>query len=180
LQISSTSQLADGSATITQIYQTKDLVVLGKDGQLSTIPDTDAVHSDDTPEVYRTATGNGTMDETPQRTEPVQPVEIEDEAPKVNLQGTDGFRRGRFMPAGNAIKEGHPEAEAETGTATGAQAEESSSTDDRDLWTEVPKFMVEKEALEQLGHEYEETDNYFYTPGYLQSVGNWWPLPGAV
>ncbi|RCI08667.1 hypothetical protein L249_4664 [Ophiocordyceps polyrhachis-furcata BCC 54312] len=38
----------------------------------------------------------------------------------------------------------------------------------RDLWTEITKDLVVREAIEQLGYEYEETKVHFYIPDYLQ------------
>lgn len=40
-----------------------------------------------------------------------------------------------------------------------------------DMWTEVTKDLVIKEAIEAMGYDYEETDNYFYVMEYLRYVG---------
>ncbi|KAK8230790.1 hypothetical protein HDK90DRAFT_512908 [Phyllosticta capitalensis] len=37
-----------------------------------------------------------------------------------------------------------------------------------DMWTEVTKDLVIKEAIEAMGYDYEETDNYFYVMEYLR------------
>ena len=42
-------------------------------------------------------------------------------------------------------------------------------TKDR-MWTEVTKDLVTKEAIEEMGYEYEETDEFFYVIEYLRYV----------
>ena len=38
------------------------------------------------------------------------------------------------------------------------------------MWTEVTKDLVIKEAVEESGYEYEETDEFFYIMEYLRYV----------
>lgn len=53
----------------------------------------------------------------------------------------------------------------------GAEAAAPSRRRTRDrMWTEVTKDLVIKEAIEEKGYEYEETDQYFYVMEYLQYV----------
>lgn len=40
----------------------------------------------------------------------------------------------------------------------------------RSLWTEITKDLVEKEAIEKLGYDYEETEWFFYVMKYLEYV----------
>ena len=42
-------------------------------------------------------------------------------------------------------------------------------TEDR-MWTEISKDLVTKEAIEQLGYKFEETDDYIYVIEYLRYV----------
>lgn len=44
----------------------------------------------------------------------------------------------------------------------------------KDMWTEVTKDLVIKEAIEELGYEYDETEYYFYVMEYLKYVS---PVP---
>jgi hypothetical protein len=39
-----------------------------------------------------------------------------------------------------------------------------------DVWTEITKDLVVREALEELGYEYEETEYFFYVIEYLRYV----------
>ena len=38
------------------------------------------------------------------------------------------------------------------------------------MWTEVTKDLVIKEAIEQMGYDYEETEFFFYVMEYLKYV----------
>lgn len=40
----------------------------------------------------------------------------------------------------------------------------------RELWTEITKDLVKKEAIETMGYQYEETDEFFYVMDYLRYV----------
>jgi hypothetical protein len=46
-----------------------------------------------------------------------------------------------------------------------------------DLWTEITKDLVNKEAIEQLGYDYEETEFFYYIIQYLRYVSFFSPLP---
>lgn len=41
----------------------------------------------------------------------------------------------------------------------------------RDMWTEVTKDLVVREAIEECGYDYEETELFFYVMQYLKYVG---------
>lgn len=40
----------------------------------------------------------------------------------------------------------------------------------KEMWTEITKDLVIKEAIEEMGYEYEETDMFFYVMKYLRYV----------
>lgn len=40
----------------------------------------------------------------------------------------------------------------------------------KDMWTEVTKDLVAREAIEEMGYEYEEKENFYYVIDYLQYV----------
>ena len=44
------------------------------------------------------------------------------------------------------------------------------------MWTEITKDLVIKEAIEERGYEYEETDDFFYVIEYLKYVSLWHEL----
>ena len=40
----------------------------------------------------------------------------------------------------------------------------------KDMWTEVTKDLVIKEAIEEMGYEFEDTEHFFYVMEYLKYV----------
>lgn len=42
----------------------------------------------------------------------------------------------------------------------------------KEMWTEITKDLVIREAIEELGYEYEETDQFFYVMDYLKYVSD--------
>ena len=42
----------------------------------------------------------------------------------------------------------------------------------RDMWTEITKDLVIREAIEKMGYGFEETENHFYVIEYLQYVSH--------
>jgi len=40
----------------------------------------------------------------------------------------------------------------------------------KDMWTEVTKDLVCKEAIDEMGYDYEETEDFFYVIDYLHYV----------
>lgn len=40
----------------------------------------------------------------------------------------------------------------------------------KDMWTEVTKDLVIKEAIDEMGYEYEENPDFFYIVDYLRYV----------
>ncbi|UKZ47986.1 hypothetical protein TrVGV298_002222 [Trichoderma virens] len=48
------------------------------------------------------------------------------------------------------------------------------STASQEMWTEITKDLVLREAIEELGYEYEETDQFWYVLQYLQYCDNTW------
>lgn len=46
----------------------------------------------------------------------------------------------------------------------------------RDMWTEVTKDLVVREAIDELGYDYEETEQFFYVMQYLKYVSQTMPF----
>lgn len=106
-------------------------------------------------------------------------------AQEITWQRYNGVRRSKFFPDG--ADEGYtgeigrhtplpapipepryspaPAANGEIGKRYG---KERSPTDG--LWTEVTKDLVVKEAIQEMGYEYEETDDFYYIISYLRYV----------
>lgn len=70
---------------------------------------------------------------------------------------------------GALTSRGDPERVSERGARVGQQVMDVK--DERDSrWTEITKNLVVKEAIEQMGYEYEETRMFYYIISYLEPV----------
>lgn len=49
-----------------------------------------------------------------------------------------------------------------------------------DLWTEITKDLVAREAIEELGYDFEETEFFYYIIQYLRYVSTSHPLPFSL
>lgn len=73
---------------------------------------------------------------------------------------------GRPLPRPRPIREPSPEA-----PAPAISARYGARRDPRDgLWTEVTKDLVVKEAIQEMGWEYQETDEHYYIFRYMEYV----------
>ena len=100
-------------------------------------------------------------------------------AQEITWQRYNGVRRSKFMPDGS--DEGYG---SEVGRPTPAGAVAPASANNAELgrryagmkdpkeglWTEITKDLVIKEAIAEMGYEYEETDDFFYVIAYLKYV----------
>jgi len=73
---------------------------------------------------------------------------------EITWQRYNGVRRSKFTS-------GNDEASSDFGMP-------NSKPKTKDMWTEITKDLVIKEAIEQMGYDYEETDFFFYVMEYLR------------
>lgn len=78
-------------------------------------------------------------------------------AQEITWQRYNGVRRSKFMSGDD-----------ELATDFGAPAHAKPKT--KDMWTEITKDLVIKEAIDSMGYDYEETDYFFYVMEYLRYV----------
>lgn len=101
-------------------------------------------------------------------------------AQEISWKRYDGDRRAQFYPDGEdegyttdpqrpaprPMRQPEPEPEPPTiGPRYGARRDPKDG-----LWTEITKDLVVKEAIKEMGYEYEETDDYYYIFKYMQYV----------
>lgn len=104
---------------------------------------------------------------------------------EVTWQKYNGVRRSKFIPERDSM--GSYDRERDRGRGRGREWESDRleiNTDQRraprppppprnrfgDVWTEVTKDLVVREAIEELGYDYEETEYFFYIFQYLKYV----------
>jgi hypothetical protein len=93
---------------------------------------------------------------------------------EITWQRYNGVRRSRFYPndrgdgyyAGDLTRpEPPPAAGGQLGGRYGKQRDPTEG-----LWTEITKDLVVKEAIEEMGYEFEETGDFYYIISYLKYV----------
>ena len=91
---------------------------------------------------------------------------------EITWQRYNGVRRSRFLPDGRG--DGYYAGELDRprplpgALAPPQYARPREPTDG--LWTEITKDLVLKEAIKEMGYEYEETDDFYYIISYLRYV----------
>jgi hypothetical protein len=96
-------------------------------------------------------------------------------AQEITWQRYNGVRRSKFMPDGSdegyGSEIGRPAPAPATATGGEIARRYGGVKDPRDgLWTEITKDLVVKEAIQEAGYEFEETDDFFYVIAYLKYV----------
>jgi hypothetical protein len=101
---------------------------------------------------------------------------------EITWQRYNGVRRSKFMPDGaderydGAVTRPAPlpapapipSAGGEIGRRYGRERDAREG-----LWTEITKDLVVKEAIQELGYEFEETDDFYYIIAYLRYVSRY-------
>jgi hypothetical protein len=91
-------------------------------------------------------------------------------AQEITWQRYNGERRSKFMTGGREFDTGFGGDAGQFGV--GPPVRERA----RDMWTEITKDLVLREAVERRGYEFEETDDFFYVMEYLRYV-SLFPFP---
>ncbi len=94
-------------------------------------------------------------------------------AQEVTWQRYNGVRRSKFIAeedsyssaVAKAPRHDPPEVTRDRGRRFVAQKHKSDT-----MWTEITKDLVAKEAIEEMGYDYEETEYFFYVMVYLRYV----------
>jgi hypothetical protein len=110
-------------------------------------------------EAYNGATKDWAIVDVPPGTNRVRMDGIGGGAQEVTWQRYNGVRRSRFLSGDD-----------EAATDFGAPAPAKPKT--KDMWTEITKDLVLKEAIDSMAYSYEETDDFFYVMEYLRYVSS--------
>jgi hypothetical protein len=87
---------------------------------------------------------------------------------EITWQRYNGVRRSKFIIGDEVYDSGFGALDRDPGpqpTAVSAPTARPS-----DMWTEVTKDLVVKEAIDYMGYEYEETEFFYYVMDYLRYV----------
>ena len=107
-------------------------------------------------EAYNGATKDWAIVDVPPGTSRVRMDGIGGGAQEITWQRYNGARRSKFIS-------GDEEHATDFGMPSPPRKK-------KDMWTEVTKDLVLKEAIDSQGYDYEETDDFFYVMEYLRYV----------
>lgn len=124
-------------------------------------------------EGYNGATKDWAIVDVPPGTKRVQLEGVGGASQEVTWQRYNGVRRSKFRAeeevysggVGEVASYEPPEDTKDRGRRFVAQKPKSDL-----MWTEITKDLVVKEAIEQMGYDYEETELFFYVMEYLRYV----------
>ncbi|RMZ78452.1 hypothetical protein DV737_g3860, partial [Chaetothyriales sp. CBS 132003] len=121
-------------------------------------------------EAYHGATRDWALVDVPPGTRRVRMDGAGGGEQEITWQRYNGVRRSKFYPDGAPYDGGYVDGArpAPSAGAGGLGVSWGKPRDPRDgLWTEITKDLVVKEAIKEMGYEYEETDDFYYVFKYL-------------
>ena len=129
-------------------------------------------------EAYNGATKDWAIVDVPPGTNRVNMNGVGGASQEVTWQRYNGVRRSKFVTAdGIEYDSGFGMIEGGGGAGELERSERKISaqvskprTREKEMWTEITKDLVVKEAIEMFGCEYEETDYFYYVMDYLRYV----------
>ncbi|KAF2179373.1 hypothetical protein K469DRAFT_596436 [Zopfia rhizophila CBS 207.26] len=108
-------------------------------------------------EAYNGATKDWAIVDVPPGTNRVRMDGIGGGGQEITWQRYNGVRRSKFISGDDEIA-----------TDFGMPAHSPAKPKTKDMWTEITKDLVIKDAIEHMGYDYEETDYFFYVMEYLR------------
>jgi len=103
-------------------------------------------------------TRDWTIVDVPPGTQRVRLDGVGGAAQEITWQRYNGVRRSKFIPAGETYED------------RSGRRYHGGRNGHGDVWTEITRDLVVRDALDELGYEYEETEFFFYVIEYLRYV----------
>jgi len=114
-------------------------------------------------EAYNGATKDWAIVDVPPGTERVKMDGMGGGSQEITWQRYNGVRRSKFLTDGQEFP-----APFDRPMIGHVGPNRSRSKVPPDMWTEITKDLVLKEAIDQVGYDYEETDFFYYVMEYLK------------
>jgi hypothetical protein len=121
-------------------------------------------------EAYNGATKKWEIVDVPPGTERVRMDGVGGASQEITWQRYNGVRRSKFIPERDTLAVYDREREYEREEVTDRRIALPPRNKYGDMWTEITKDLVVREAIEDLGYDYEETEYFFYVFQYLRYV----------
>lgn len=119
-----------------------------------------------TGEAYNGNTRDWSIVDVPPGTERVRMDGVGGASQEITWQRYNGVRRSKFIPERDSL------ALYDREQVTDRRVALPPKNKFGDLWTEITKDLVVREAIEEIGYDYEETEYFFYIFQYLRYVRN--------
>jgi hypothetical protein len=120
-------------------------------------------------EGYNGATVDWAIVDVPPGTQRVQMDGAGGSSQEITWQRYNGVRRSKFRTGENVYDSGFGTPDREADRL--ALAPPATRSRPSEMWTEITKDLVVREAIEIMNYEYEETEFFFYVMDYLRYVG---------
>lgn len=117
-------------------------------------------------EGYNGATRDWAIVDVPPGTERVRMDGVGGSTQDITWQRYNGVRRSKFITGDTVYDSGFGLPERDPSPLPPPPTRSRPA----DMWTEITKDLVAKEAIEFMGYEYEETEYFFYITDYLKYV----------
>ena len=117
-------------------------------------------------EAYNGATRDWTIVDVPPGTQRVTMDGVGGASEEITWQRYNGVRRSTFIPEREREVELYDHSREERPPRRYVAERDPHSG----MWTEITKDLVVREALEELGYEFDETEFFFYVMDYLRYV----------
>jgi hypothetical protein len=136
-------------------------------------------------EAYHGATKDWAIVDVPPGTERIRMDGVGGASTDTTFSKYSGVRRTKFIPEGqDAIEPRRPSPSTEKDRTSVTVYDREREVDiertverrtprpakSKDMWTEISKDLVSREAIEYMGYEYEDTPMFFYIMDYLRYV----------
>jgi hypothetical protein len=121
-------------------------------------------------EAYNGATKDWAIVDVPPGTERVRMDGVGGASQEITWQRYNGVRRSKFIPERDSLAMYDRERDYEREEITDRRIVLPPKNKYGDMWTEITKDLVVKEAIEDLGYDYEETEYFYYVFQYLKYV----------
>lgn len=121
-------------------------------------------------EAYNGATKDWAIVDVPPGTERVRMDGVGGASQEITWQRYNGVRRSKFVPERDSLAIYDREREYTREEVTDRRIALPPKNKYGDMWTEITKDLVVREAIEEIGYDYEETEYFFYIFQYLKYV----------
>lgn len=121
-------------------------------------------------EAYNGATRKWEIVDVPPGTQRVRMDGVGGASQEITWQRYNGVRRSKFIPERDSLAVYDRERDYVREEVTDRRIALPPKNKYGDMWTEITKDLIIREAIEEIGYDYEETEYFYYIFQYLKYV----------